>query len=339
MKIYLPTCLLLSALLGGCGEDAPLPPAKPLGGDKAAIGTLHGARAGPHRVEIVDNLVLSGSEGERELTLNLYYPAKGSNYPLLVFSHGYGSNKDSYDRLLLHWSSHGYAILAADHMDCCSLVKGIFNSVRYGQFGLIEARVKDIQRLLQTLPELESLHPAFKGKANTDKLAITGHSFGAFSAQQLGGAAALGPDEEGYQSRLDPSVKAIVAISPPGPMFDTITRDSWRGLTTPTLVTTGTWDIEPNFWPDWRDHLLSYETAVPGSKYALVVEGADHYLGNLICRLEREVEPQEDALTMVKIATTTFLDAYVQDDQAALAFLLSGKLAQLTGDFARISSR
>ena len=128
-------------------------------------------------------------------------------------------------------------------------------------------------------------------------------------------------------------------MSPPGPMFDTITAGSWQHLQTPTLVSTGTWDVQPAFWPDWRSHLLSWETAIPGDKYALVTQGADHHLGNLICRTEREAAPQTDALRMVQIATTAFLDAYLKDNTNARAFLEGDTLTEKTAGFSRLDTR
>ena len=336
------TCLpllLFFLLVGACGDDAPLPPAMPLIANEAVLAQFPGATTGTHQVATVRNLTLPATAEEREIQLNLYYPSDGSSYPLLLFSHGNWSNKDSYDRVIEHWVSHGYAVIAPDHLDCCSAVKGIFNSLRYGQLGLIEGRVLDLDRLLDSLPLLEQLDPAFAGKADPSRVGITGHSFGAFSAQQFGGAMAFDPDIEQYISTVAPRVQAIVALSPPGPMFDTITSGSWQQLATPTLVTTGTWDVQPQFWPDWRMHLTSWETSLPGNKYALVVDGADHYLGNLICRPEREEPPQEDALRMVQIVSTAFLDAYLKSDTMAMAFLAGDQLAENTGSFAQLLQR
>ncbi len=46
----------------------------------------------------------------------------------------------------------------------------------------------------------------------------------------------------------------------------------------------------------------------PGQNYSLVVDGADHYLGNLICRPEREEQPQHKALRVINTASVAFLD-------------------------------
>ena len=330
---------IITLSLVACGDDPVLAPAQPLGTDPAIIAQLHGATKGPHEIRVVRDLLLPENAQERELPLNLYFPAQGDNFPLLLFSHGNWSDKDSYDRVIEHWVSHGYTVIAPNHLDCCSAVAGIFNSLRYGQVGLIDARIADMSRVLQALPQIEQLVPEFSRKADTRRLALTGHSFGAFTAQQFGGARAFDPDSEQYQSYLDPQVKAVVALSPPGPMFDTITAESWLTLETPTLISTGTWDVQPSFWPDWRMHLMSWETAVPGDKYALVVDGADHYLGNLICRTQLEAAPQEDALQMLQIASTAFLDAYLKEQQAARDFITTGSLTDATDGFARLSLR
>ena len=337
---YLPIVLfILATLLQACGDDPVLPPAMPLAAEPAVIARLHGAEPGAYDVTVIRDLVLSGTSDERDLQLNLYFPANGTAFPLILFSHGNWSTKDSYDRVIEHRVSHGYAVVAANHLDCCSAVKGIFNSLRYGQLGLIQGRIDDLSRLMDQIDQLERLAPAFAGKADASRIAAAGHSFGAFSAQQLGGARVFDPDQARYLSKRDGRINAVVALSPPGEMFDTITGGSWKTMEAPALVTTGTWDSEPRFWPDWRMHLLSFETAIPGDKYALVVDGADHYLGNLICRTQREAAPQEDALRMVQLVTTAFLDAYLNGNAAAAALLSDNRLKQTTDGFATLSRR
>ena len=66
---------------------------------------------------MVRDIALPGAGEERELTVNLYFPAQGSDFPLLLFSHGNWSDKDSYDRIIEHWVSHGYTVVAANHLD------------------------------------------------------------------------------------------------------------------------------------------------------------------------------------------------------------------------------
>ena len=196
-----------------------------------------------------------------------------------------------------------------------------------------------MKEIVDNLNILEAASIGLKGKIDRNKIAYTGHSFGAFTAQLAGGASSFDPESGARIFSRDKRVKAILALSPPGPMFDVIDERSWEELQTPTLVTTGTWDSNAQFWPDWRAHLMSYNTALAGDKYALVIEGADHYLGNLICRPDRDEEPQQDALTMVNAVSIAFLDAYVKDITAAKDFLRDNPLEELTGKFAVLKSR
>ena len=331
--------LTLAFLCQACGDDPKLPPASPLTADPSVIESLHGARTGPHESTVIRDLTIPGTDDARDILLNVYFPARGQDFPLVVFSHGNWSDKDSYDRIITHWVSHGYVVIAPNHLDCCSAVQGIFNSLRYGQVGLVQGRIDDLSRILDGVDQLEALAPDFAGKADTTRIAAAGHSFGAFSAQQLGGARVFDPEQDAYLTSRDPRIRAVVALSPPGPMFDTITEGSWTTLEAPTLVSTGTWDVQPRFWPDWRMHLMSFDTALPNNKYALVIDGADHYLGNLICRTQRDAQPQEDALQMVQLASTAFLDAYIGQDTSAGALLADDRLTEATGGFATLSKR
>ena len=337
MRILL--ALIATLSLAACGEDPILPPAKALSTPAEQINTLYGMLPGEHEVLSERDLTLPETDTRRPIEFNLYYPAKGSGYPLLIFAHGNWSNRSSYDRVIEHWVSHGYAVIAPDFLDCCSMASGIINSLIYGQYGMISTRIDDINSVLDALPEIEALSRGFSGKGDMQRLGMTGHSFGAFTAQQYAGAAAFDPDQDAYIDAFDVRVKAVVGISPPGPMFDNITERSWDNLRMPNLHTTGTWDVQKGFWPEYQAHLMAFENANPGSQYALVVDGADHYLGNLICRLEREAAPQDDALKMVNSTSTAFLDAYLKNKPEARAFLEGNSLAEVSGQFARLKRR
>jgi len=334
--------VLVLILLAGCGEEVPKPPVTPLAASAEQLGQLYNWGPGPFQVLSESNLAIPHTRREDKLLFNVWYPASetGDAWPVLLFSHGNWSTNGKYDRLIEHWVSHGYVVIAPLHMDGSGgYVTGTVNLIRYGNLGLIQARVDDLLVLLDALTDIETLVPALGGRLDHDRIAATGHSFGAFNAQQLGGARAFDTETESWVDAGDTRIRAVVAISPPGPMFDEIAAGSWDEQAVPTLMTTGTWDSNAMFWPDWRMHKLSFETAVPGDQFALVVQGADHYLGNLICRPELEEPPQYDALAMVNTVAVAFLDAYLKQDPDAQAFLESGELATVTAEFATLEQR
>ncbi|WGL18466.1 hypothetical protein PVT68_09240 [Microbulbifer bruguierae] len=306
----------------------------PAGADLSAV---YGLNPGPHNVATIPELTLDTRDGP--LTLTAFYPDTAGTFPLLLFSHGNFSDRRSYDRIIRHWVSHGYVVLAPDHLDAGGMLNGILAMTRYGQDGVMQQRPRDLINILDGLDALAAQSAELDQRMDRSLVAATGHSFGAFSAQMLGGADAAVPGSDIRLHEPDARIRAIVAFSPPGPMFDMVDEQSWQNMTIPQLVTTGTWDVEARFFRDWRLHAMSYERGVQGLNSLLVTEGADHYFGNLICRLEREAAPQEQALLMANAVSVAFLDAQLKGIPSARAFLESGTLNNVTDGFAQVSQR
>lgn len=336
MKHFPILAVALTLALSGCGKDIVLPPYDALVADEESQAGLYKLTPGPFKVVDVDGIELAHQEG-RTFEMRALYPEAEGPFPVLMFSHGNWSDTQSYDNLVRHWVSHGYVVLMPLHLDGKGAVRGIFNSLRYGQMGLIRERIEDVELVFDSVEAWAT--PALQARMDLSRIAATGHSFGAFTAQQLGGARALNDDTGEWYRPLNTAFKAVVAVSPPGPMFDVITADSWDELESPTLVTTGTWDMNKSFWPEWELHRMSFDRAPAGDKYALVVQGMDHYLGNLICQLDREQPPQHDQLKVLRSVTTAFLDAYVKDDAAARGYIAGSALTQAVGNFASLSHK
>jgi hypothetical protein len=144
-----------------------------------------------------------------------------------------------------------------------------------------------------------------------------GHSYGALVSLTLGGAKPRAPLEFANQLR-DSRVSAAVALSPPGPIAGFVDAAAYSSLDVPALIQTGDRDI-PLGLADarWQDHLVAYDAAsANGSRYALVLEGVDHYFGSAICRPELPVPPQLSMLSSTVEIIKLFIGAHALGDGA-----------------------
>ncbi|WP_320837222.1 chlorophyllase/cutinase-like alpha/beta fold protein [Zhongshania sp.] len=329
--------LLLAVLvnLSACSKALELEAAEPLAkAARSVMERMPGYSAGPYEAVLLEGITLSGADDRADMDLRVWYPRRDDPAPIVIFSHGNWSDKDRYDAVIKHWTSYGFVVIATTHLDGMNMARGIFNALRYGNDGLIGGRVADIRYLIDHLARVQALLPV---SIDPERLAVSGHSFGAFTAQQFAGARAI--TEDGEIGTKDSRVDAVVALSPPGPMFDEITAQSWTQMQGPVLMTTGTHDVNPQFFPEWRLHKMSFDTAPAGEQYAVVVAGADHYLGNLICRPEREGPPQRDALNIVNAISTVFLLAHLNGDAVMAQWLASADVENMSGGFAVLAKK
>ena len=131
----------------------------------------------------------------------------------------------------------------------------------------------------------------------------------------------------------DERFRAAILLSPAGRTEETA-PNAYDGLRGPLIATGGTNDvgrIDPGALTpsEWRRQ--AYLLAPPGDKYSLIVDGADHYLGGLICNPERGGEPDYDAVEIVRTVTTAFLDAYLSDNETAKDYLLTADIRSQSG--------
>lgn len=266
---------------------------------------------------VVTDTTLERPGGEPALPVRIAAPVTGTGLPVVLFSHGAYSSKDDYSALLDHWAAHGYIVVAVTHRDSTRLgAKRGNNDPRFMQW-----RLEDMALVADRLPSLlGSLSGSgLAQRADTSRIAATGHSFGGLIAQTLGGAMLRDPASGKAASPRLPNVRATIIFSGAGAMPPVLTREDFLTLTVPTLVTVGTDDLKQA--PDlsgyeWRRQ--PYDLIAPGNKYLLVLDGADHYLGGSVGRDDLPRSPQADAyIAAFRQASTLFLDAWLKDDPAA----------------------
>jgi predicted dienelactone hydrolase len=315
---------------------------------------------------VTTDVTLHDAARNKDLELRVRVPkideAKGqkapeAGWPLLVFSHGAGGSRDAFGGLQDLLASHGYVCIAPTHSDSIALRR------RSGEGGASELltpegrgklrsevklaeRVADCVLIVDKAADISALAQKGGGHAfavDRDRVAIAGHSAGAYTAQLCAGVkirgVAVGKTGTGFVSIGDPRLKAAVIISGQGTASRALGEDSWSDLKIPIIVFTGSLDNSPpqmgDETPRTRQHpyVKSRGTAKGGPPaYLMFIEGATHssYSGKRTSSLLGE-KPATDAGEVenaTNAAVLTFLDAHVLGDAKALEVLSGDSLAR-----------
>ncbi|NES24318.1 MAG: alpha/beta hydrolase, partial [Symploca sp. SIO3E6] len=247
-------------------------------------------------------LKLEDQQRERTIKVDLHW-ARESHGPLVVFSHGYGSDRKFLTYLARHLASHGISVASVEHpnsnytwIDRSSVGEQIGDILPASEF--ID-RPLDVSFALDRITQISRKSASLRGKFNTKQVSVLGHSLGGYTALVLAGgkldlealrqfcnnrspflqspadwfqcAAAALPDDKVDKVELrDERVVQVLA-------FNTVTghlfgKDGLAQVTTPTLIFTSTEDfITPSL-----NHQLRAFAQLGSSKYLVSAIGGTH---------------------------------------------------------------
>lgn len=261
----------------------------------------------------------------RKIPMRATWPAGEGKAPVVVFSHGLYGSATAYDPIVKHWAEHGYVVLQPTHEDSASIEENhkLVNLTQPNRLIMKawRSRVDDVKAVLDSFATIERNVRGLRGRLDPSRVAMAGHSFGAFTSQLIGGATALGPRFE------DKRPVAIILLSPQG--LNNGGRNVYTNMTRPMLVATGSKDVVKlnlSHQQTPEERRQAFESAPKGDKFLLWIDGATHNFGGISGNFNwpGAGSPNEQHVKLVKDVTTTFLDAYVRHDVKAKAALKSG---------------
>jgi hypothetical protein len=151
-------------------------------------------------------------------------------------------------------------------------------------------RIEDLVRVLDELDRIQASMPELNGRLDGDRIAATGHSYGATTASALLGARILDPEGRVDEDMSDPRVAAGVLLALAGRGGENLTpfaaemfpfmNPSFDTMTTPALMTAGDHDqsLLSTRGPDWWTDAYTFS---PGEKSLLTLFGAEHSQGGI----------------------------------------------------------
>jgi len=324
---------VLVMMLAAAGGAAKQRRADRAGAPPAIAQHAYRASEAPGAVGEIRDLTLRDAARGKDLRVRVQYPKQGVGpFPVIVFSHGAWGSKDNYTPLTRHWAQHGYVTIQPTHRD--SLQEGT-RPLDPSAFQHWQDRTKDIVFLLDSLKMLPEKAPELRGKLDTARIGVGGHSFGAGTSQLIAGATAAPRVGGKPQSFADPRPRAFVLLSPQG-VGGILSAESWKPCARPMLVMSGTEDATRG-GESAESRQAPYKLSPPGDKYLVWVTGLDHGFGGIS---GTRLHPKNAThLEATKAATLAFWDAYVKGDPAAKRYLVSDSLPLLAGNSLTVSRK
>ncbi len=234
----------------------------------------------------INSFLLHDRKRRKDIEVRVTYPlSKVGQFPVVIFSHGAGGSKDVYLYLTRYWASRGYVCIQPNHsdsldtensaLDKAEKMKAVLKGLARDYSGW-ENRSKDIGIIIDSLPLLQK---RISAKMNVNKIALAGHSYGAFTATLIAGASVPAPNSARLGLCIDERVGAIIAFSPQGVRrneagFGFRNQHDWDGVKIPAMFITGTQDLIGLSTP--ADRRAPFEYSPPGNKFFLMVQGANH---------------------------------------------------------------
>ena len=290
--------------------------------DALAYDPLALAAESPYEIK---DLEVVDSDRERSIPLRIYLPEGTTPAPVILLSHGLGGSRLTLSYLANHWAARGYGVIALQHLGSDDAVwrsvepdqrhKALTAAATVDNFLL---RVNDIPAVLDQLERWsKDTQQTWVQQLELARIGMAGYSFGAITAQAIGGQRFLGRSL--FQ---DDRVQAVVLLSPSSPLQGT-PQQAFSTVTLPWLLMTGTADVSPigNF--DVASRLAVFSALPPGNKYELVLQDGEHSVF-ADGPFENDRYPRNPNHHRATIAlSTAFWDAYLKQDKTALGWLTS----------------
>ena len=285
-------------------------------------------QAGPYLASISYETWKDSRRAGREVPVKLYRPQGALGpWPVVVISHGLGDSRDALGYIARFLCSHGYYVAAMQHYGSdMSLGEGtnpLFAAWRLWRAGREPRnyllRAGDLAFVLQKLSLRDHQAGPCKNNLDLNDVAVMGHSMGALTA--LLAAGQLFTTDVGLRSLRDPVPKAFVVFSPPVSQEQRNFARVYGGINLPGLHVSGGEDEARLGVTPAGERRVPFDNITGADQYLLWLSQADHRtpLGHA----PGPNRPPHEARyhQLILMACQGFMDAYLRDDPAALAWI------------------
>lgn len=252
----------------------------------------------------MNSIQLTDLSRNRTFPVDLYLPQSNIGVavaaaPVVVISHGLGSDRSTYAYLAKQLASYGFAVAVPEHPgsnaeQLQALIAGTASEVT-APSEFVD-RPLDIKYLLDQLTQLNQSDPAIAERLNLNQVGIVGQSFGGYTALALAGAQInfqqLAADcnrgdtfnlslllqcralelRQPLPDLQDSRVNAIIAINPIGSSL--LGAADFAKIQIPVMLMSGSADT---IAPALLEQIRPFTWLESASKYLVVMQGGTHF--------------------------------------------------------------
>lgn len=236
----------------------------------------------------------------RTFLADIYLPVTSGPSPVIVISHGLGSQRASFEYLATQLASYGFAVAVPQHpgsdaQQLQALLTGRASEVAAPNEFI--NRPLDVKYLLDELQRLEKFDFWFQGRLNFQQVGVIGQSFGGYTALALVGASinfdqlqkdckalndswnvslvlqcrALELPRTQYNLR-DERIKAAIAINP---IDSSILGEAGLSqIQVPVIIVSSSADT---IAPPLSEQILPFTWLTTPNKYLVLLQGGTHF--------------------------------------------------------------
>ncbi|MFF9603602.1 alpha/beta hydrolase family protein [Streptomyces sp. NPDC014684] len=253
---------------------------------------------GPQIVSVKPIVVPAPGRGI-DLPVKVTAPPSGQALPVIVFSHGNGWSLDGYEPLVDRWAAAGFVVVQPTHLDSRRNAIG-WDDPRFATVWRV--RIADLHAILDNLGDILA-QAGLETRADRERIAVAGHSWGAQTASAVLGARVLDADGVPGEDFSHPAVSAGALIAATG-TGDTLTpfaaehlpfmRPDFSTMATPALVVAGGKDQSQlsTRGPEWFTD--AYHLG-PAPKSLLTIAEAEHTMGGVAGERVAETTDEDPA--------------------------------------------
>ncbi|MCU0545273.1 MAG: alpha/beta hydrolase [Oscillatoriaceae cyanobacterium Prado104] len=247
------------------------------------------------------SVTLTSPDRSRSFPVDIYLPQRSPKpSPVIVISHGLGSDRISFEYLAKHLASYGFAVAVPEHpgsnaQQVQNLVSGRAREV--AEPAEFVNRPLDVKNLLDYLSNLATTNSVYRGNLDLQRVGIIGQSFGGYTALTLAGAEinfgqldkdckaendswnlslllqcrARDLDRQQYNFS-DPRVKAAIAVNPI--ISSILGETNLSKIQIPVMVVAGSADTVA---PAWLEQIQPFTWLTSASKYLVLMNNGTHF--------------------------------------------------------------